>query len=274
MKKLLCLAGGAAALAGYYLYHIAPNTGRKEQMRPFEEQYIAHRGLFHPDAGIPENSLPAFRRAVEAGHGIELDVQMTTDHRLVVFHDDNLKRMCGVDRRLTDFCWNDLKKLKLSNSEERIPLLNEVLSVIDGRVPLIVEIKPRGPWLETTRRVARRMDRYSGLYCMESFHPLAVAWYRKNRPHVIRGQLAKDFLHSGDKMVLPGKILLANMLLNNYARPDFIAYDFRDADQPTFRLMRKLFPAEYVAWTVKSQEELTQAKKDFDVILFDSFIPD
>ena len=274
MKKLFYLAGGAAAIAGCYLWQIAPDTRRKKRMKPFEEQYIAHRGLFDPDAGIPENSLPAFHRAVDAGYGIELDVQMTTDHRLVVFHDDNLKRMCGTDQVLTDCCWEDLKRLKLNGTDKRIPLLDEVLSVIGGKVPLIVEIKPRGPWLETARRTAKRLDWYKGIYCIESFHPLVVSWFRKYRPDVIRGQLALDFFHSRDEMILPGKIILSNLLLNSLARPDFIAYHFQHAGQPTFRLMRKLFRAEYVAWTVKSQEELQQAKKDFDVILFDSFLPD
>ena len=267
------IAAGLAALTGYYIYRIAPNTGRKEQMRPFEETYIAHRGLFDNHSEAPENSLAAFRKAVDEGYGIELDVQMTADDRLVVFHDDTLERMCGIDRMLTECTYEELKRFRLKKSNEQIPLFDEVLEIIAGKVPLIVEVKSAGRWKETTQRMAERMDHYEGIYCMESFHPLAVAWFRKHRPDIIRGQLADDFFRSKKELFFPVKWVLSNMLMNNRSRPDFIAYNFKHADQFSYRVLRKLFPVENAAWTVKSKADLKKAKKIFDIFIFDSFIP-
>ena len=87
---------------------MVPNRGRKEKMKVFEKQYIAHRGLFDNESEAPENSIPAFQRAVQQGYGIELDVQLTTDNRLVVFHDETLQRMCGFDKKLTDCSYDEL----------------------------------------------------------------------------------------------------------------------------------------------------------------------
>ena len=257
-----------------YLYRVKPNTGRRNEMQPFLDKYIAHRGLFDNDTGSPENSLPAFSAAVEKGYGIELDVQMTTDHKLVVFHDDNLKRMCGVNKPVYECSYDELLSYKLGSSDENIPLFDDVLQIINGSVLLIVEIKSAGDWKGTTERVAKRMDSYKGVYCMESFHPLAVEWYKKNRPEIIRGQLADDFFRTEEKMSIIRKIILSSLLMNNHSRPDFIAYNFEHADQWSFFLCRKLFSVVNVAWTPRSQEQLETAKKIFDVFIFDSFIPD
>ena len=119
-------------------------------MAVFEKQYIAHRGLFDNENGIPENSIPAFKRAVDQGYGIELDVQLTMDHKLVVFHDESLRRLCRADRLLRDCTYAELQEYSLGISRERIPLFEDVLKVVDGKVPLIVEVKQEGNWKETT----------------------------------------------------------------------------------------------------------------------------
>lgn len=261
------------ALAGLYLFSIAPNKDRRVRMRLFEEQYIAHRGLFDNAGDAPENSLTAFQRAVDAAYGIELDVQMTTDHKLVVFHDDSLQRMCGVDKKLTDCSYQELKKYRLADSNEKIPMFQEVLKLINGKVPLIVEVKSEGDWKSTTRLMAEIMDNYPGHYCMESFHPLCVEWFRKNRPDVIRGQLSTNYFGDHVQRKWYEKFLLSNLMLNFRSRPDFIAYNHIWKNQFSYRLCRKLFAVENVAWTIKNQKELLEAKKTFDVIIFDSFIP-
>lgn len=262
------------AVCTIYLFCLAPNTGRRQYMKPFEEVCIAHRGLFDNRAPWPENSLPAFRRAVEAGYGIELDVQLTRDHRLVVFHDGSLKRMCGVDGMLYQHTYDELCRYTLAGSGEQIPLLQDVLKVIDGKVPLIVEVKREGDWKETTKTLSEMMKDYSGLYCMESFHPLAVAWYRKHCPDIIRGQLSTNFMR--EKAGLGGlqRFVLSNLLLNWCSRPDFIAYNHKYADQFSYRLCRKLFPVENVAWTIQNQEEMVRARQVFQVFIFDNFLPD
>lgn len=294
-----------------YLFLIAPNMGRQEKMKPFEDTYIAHRGLFNNNCvgkkgiyeegkQIPENSIPAFERAVEAGYGIELDVQTTSDGRLVVFHDENLKRMCGVDKKLYECTYDELMQYHLLETDEKIPLFDQVLRVIDGRVPLIVEVKSEGNWKRTTRMTAERLDSYSRTiaerrdsyggenngrkegggvrtgeytYCVESFHPLVLRWFRKNRPEILRGQLSTDFLRSKLKRRWHEKILLTNLMLNFLCRPDFIAYNYRYRNQPSLWLCRHVFSVVTAAWTVKSEKVLNEIKPYFDIVIFDGFIP-
>ncbi|MBR1598802.1 MAG: hypothetical protein IJ661_07830 [Lachnospiraceae bacterium] len=329
-----------------YLYCIAPNTGRQEQMQPFADTYIAHRGLFDngdgeweitpegvtPNGGkavsdsskavsdgkksmsdkekvmpnekealsdrekampekkavsdggkavsdskkaeiIPENSMPAFERAVASGYGIELDTQTTKDGRLVVFHDETLYRMCGVDKKLYECTYEELMKYGLAGTDYRIPLFSDVLKAVGGRVPLIVEIKSEGNWLRTTRMTAEQLDAYRGIYCVESFHPLVVRWFRKNRPDVLRGQLSTNFFRSTLKRAWYENIILTNLMLNFLSRPDFVAYNYRYRNQPSFWLCRHLFNVVSAAWTVRSEAVLKRVSKVFDVIIFDSFIP-
>ena len=252
---------------------MVPNRGRKEKMKVFEKQYIAHRGLFDNESEAPENSIPAFQRAVQQGYGIELDVQLTTDNRLVVFHDETLQRMCGFDKKLTECSYDELKHYRLAKSDEKIPLFDEVLKVIDGKVPLIVEVKSEGDWKKTTQLMAERMDSYQGCYCMESFHPFAVKWFKDHRPEIIRGQLSTNYFKDKINRKWYEKFLLSNLMLNFLTKPDFIAYNHLWKKDFSYTLCRKLFKPENVAWTIKNQKELEEAEKTFDVIIFDSFIP-
>lgn len=222
---------------------------------------------------IPENSMPAFERAVASGYGIELDTQTTKDGRLVVFHDETLYRMCGVDRKLYECTYEELMQYGLAKTDYKIPLFSDVLKVVAGRVPLIVEIKSEGNWQRTTRLTAEFLDSYKGVYCMESFHPLVVRWFRKNRPDVMRGQLSTNFFRSTLKRAWYENIILTNLMLNFLSRPDFVAYNYRYKNQPSFWLCRHLFKVVSAAWTVRSEAVLKKVSKVFDVIIFDSFIP-
>ncbi len=256
-----------------YLLSLRPNTGRKELMRSFEEYYIAHRGLFDNASDHPENSLPAFQLAVENGYGIELDVQLTSDGQMVVFHDNNLKRMCGKNKMLTQCTLEELHKLHLKNSQETIPLFSDVLQIVDGKVPMIVEIKNAGDYIKTAQMLSEMMKNYHGVYCVESFQPKVVAWYRKNHPEVIRGQLSMHYIKEKKKGPYIQKFVLTNLMLNFYTKPDFIAYDYNYRNQFSYRLCRILYSVENVAWTIQSEEQLEEARKVFQVFIFDSFRP-
>ncbi len=260
-------------MAAIWLFLLKPNKCRHELMDPFEKVYIAHRGLFDKEADWPENSLAAFSRAVDAGYGIELDIQTTTDHKVVVFHDSNLKRMCGIDKLLCECSYEELQSYRLKNSPERIPLFSEVLSVIDGKVPLIVEVKGDGDWAETTRLLKDHMEGYPGIYCMESFVPDAVALYKELCPEIARGQLAANYFRDHAKIPLCKKFVETNLLMNWKTKPDFIAFKHQHANSLSYRICRTLFDVENVAWTIKNQHQLDQAKKIFQVLIFDSFIP-
>ncbi|MDD7280555.1 glycerophosphodiester phosphodiesterase family protein [Floccifex sp.] len=256
-----------------YLWAIKPNSIRfKEKWENLESYDYAHRGLFDNKTNYPENSLPAFHRAVEHGFGIELDVQMTTDGKLVVFHDASLKRMCHVDCQLFEMSYDECQKYSLKKSNEKIPLFDDVLDVINGKVPLIIEIKAEGKPIETVKKVCERMDQYSGDYVIESFHPGVVLWLRKNRNDIIRGQLSENH-YQNEKMNKPLAFVLTNFLLNGFTRPDFIAFDVRCSSFFSYRLMNKLYKFKRVAWTIKSQEQYNESKVNYECMIFDSFIP-
>ena len=131
-----------AAVAALYLWLIAPSKKHPDSGALAGWLY-AHRGLHDGNHKVPENSLEAFRRAVDAGYGMELDVQHTRDDRLVVFHDANLKRVCGVDKNVRDLTYGELKRYPLPDGSV-IPLFSEVLELVGGRAPIIVEVKHYG----------------------------------------------------------------------------------------------------------------------------------
>lgn len=274
MGLIISIPSVFAVLAAVYLFCIKPNTRRKNQMQPFEKVYIAHRGLFDNEGISPENSRMAFRRAVAHGFGIELDVRLTADNQMIVFHDDNLKRVCGIHRAVIECTYSEIKKYTIMNSSEKIPLLQEVLNDVAGKVPLIIEIKSKIKYADTVKKLAEIMQGYHGIYCIESFNPLAVAWYRRHHPEVLRGQLSTGYpINKSKRFAFIKETLFSNLLLNWYSKPDFIAYNHKHAGQIPYRLCRKFYRVESAAWTIQSQEELNRAKKVFQVFIFDGFIP-
>ena len=256
-----------------YLLCLKPNLGRKQQITPFEQTYIAHRGYFDNDSDCPENSLPAFQKAIKNGYGIELDVQLTKDGKMVVFHDTTLQRMCGVNKKVTDCTYHELKALKLVNTNHSIPLFTEVLQVIHGSVPVIIEIKTKEYDVTLAKKLMELLANYHGSYCIESFHPGMIRWFKKNHPEVIRGLLSTDYKKNKMKIHPILGLILTNLLLNWYAKPDFIAYNHKYANQFSYRICRRLYPVVNAAWTIRNQNELNKAQKIFSIIIFDGFKP-
>lgn len=255
-----------------YLLAVTPRVLHRPDCSIFRKKYFAHRGLHQEALGIPENSMTAFHKAVEAGYGIELDVQMTKDDIPVVFHDGNMERMCGVNAKTADYTYEELLQFRLKDSEETIPKLEDVLAMVNGQVPLIVEIKAESKKVSFCAKIDDLLKDYQGEYCIESFHPMVLWWYRRNRNSVIRGQLASDFrLDNGDKS-LPG-FCMTHLLLNFFTAPDFIAYNQRFPEETGRRICRGLYGNPAAAWTIRSQEELERAKEKFDVFIFENFLP-
>ena len=254
-----------------YLFLIAPRVIHKADRTPFLNRHYAHRGLFDNATEAPENSLAAIRKAVEAGYGIEFDVQLTKDDKLVVFHDATLKRMCDKEGYVWDYTLEELKQFRLAKSEETIPTFEEVLAVVDGRVPLIIEYKLDKVQTMVCELADKVLQGYKGVYCVECFHPLAVYWYRKNRPDIMRGQLCEEFFrfdkHKGNFIMTVMSFLLPNVA----ARPDFIAYNHLHESNISRRLCRWMGGLS-VAYTIKSEAEYQKAKDKFDLFIFDSFI--
>lgn len=269
MKKKYLLAIPMAA--GAYAFLVAPRMINKPDVSVLKGVHYAHRGLHDNHSDAPENSMKAFKKAVDAGYGIEMDIQLTKDKIPVVFHDETLNRMCGVEGKVWEFTFEELQKLTLAESEERIPKFEDVLALVGGKVPLIVEYKLDVPSTEVCEIADPMLQAYNGIYCIESFHPFAVKWYREHRPEVIRGQLSQDF---SKQEKYKGKFiywLLSNLLTNVLTRPDFIAYNHKDADMFS-RKVCSLMGALPVAYTIKSQEEYEKVKDQFKLFIFDSFI--
>ena len=259
-------------LFAVYLLAIMPRIWGRPDKAPFMNVFYAHRGLHDNQTEAPENSMAAFRRAVDAGYGIELDVQLTKDRIPVVFHDETLQRVCNVSGKVRDCTFEELQKCTLCNSTEKIPLFLDVLHMVDGKVPLIVEIKCYENAAKVCTAVDAVLAEYQGTYCMESFHPLAVLWYRKHRPEVLRGQLSSNFNEPGKRESFP-MWLVHYLLLNVLGRPDFIAYNHKYKNNISRVLCRCLFQAISVAYTIRSQEELEHSKKNFDLFIFEGFEP-
>ena len=238
-----------------YPFLIKPNLIRKYAFKPYEDTFIAHRGLFN-NLDIPENSLSAFKLAVENGYGIELDVQLTTDNKLVVFHDESLLRMTGVNKILNQCSYDEISNLFLLDTDYHIPLFEDVLKVLNTDTPLIIEIKPEGRYIETTKATVEMMKSYPGIYNMESFNPNVVRYLKVNEPQIIRGQLSYNYLKDKKSKINPIlKFVLTYLLLNFYTKPDYIAYDCTNTNNLSFRIVSLFYRAECIAWTVKSQEE-------------------
>ena len=254
-----------------YLFLISPGKKRAEMDRYKRVKY-AHRGL-HNELR-PENSLSAFSAAVEAGYGIELDVRLSRDGELVVFHDDTLDRMTCESGRVDERDFSELSKIKLNGSSDTIPAFRAVLEIVSGRVPLLVEIKEDAGKYGVTEKTLEVLSSYKGEYIIESFNPLALGRVKKKAPRVMRGHLSQNFL-SEKKYRSFIYFLLQNLLLNVICRPDFIAYRHTDWKNAPLRMIRGIFNTPTLAFTVRSKEEEALAyEHGFDGVIFEGYIPD
>lgn len=254
-----------------YLYTIYPGRKRKGIMDPFLNRHYAHRGLFD-NIENPENTLSAFQLAIDKGYGIELDVRITKDNIPVVVHDLNLLRVCGQDKIISHLDYDELEELSLFRTNHTIPLLEDTLTTINGQVPIIIEIKLNtGTDTKICETITPLLDNYKGIYAVESFNPMVLLWYKKNRPHITRGQLSLDFLKEHKKDLLLN-FLMKNLMLNFLTTPDFIAYDHRDRNNLSLWINKKVFKVPLVAYTIKSKSDYEKNKDLFDIFIFDSFL--
>ena len=254
-----------------YLYLIMPTFRRKKQIMKFAENKYAHRGLH--GSGVAENSLSAFRLAVERGYGIELDVRLSRDGELVVFHDNTLDRVTEKSGKVDSYDYSDLKEMKLSGTEDTIPLFSEVLKTVDGKVPLLVELKEESGQYAVTEKALEILKDYKGEYIIESFNPLALGLVKKKKPEILRGMLSMNYM-AEKKHRKPIYFIVQTLVTNVICRPDFISYDHKQYKNAPLRLCRSLFGVTTFAWTVCSQEDEDLAyKHKFDSVIFENYIP-
>ena len=259
-----------------YAELIRPNLPKRD-ITPLMGRDYAHRGYWNTndpgEENRPENSLAGFRAAVEKDYGIERDVHLTKDGHLVVHHDDSLKRLTGVDIRIADSTLAEIRACKLPNGEP-VPTYDEVLDTVAGRIPMIVEVKVENRNHDAlSKAVYERMQRYDGPWCMESFDPRAVKWFRMNAPEIIRGQLAFDSAGKGKNFKeWTRNLYIASMLQNFLARPDFVAFSASSVKWHSLPIhLLRLMKPWFVAWTVRSQADMDKWRGQWDLQIFEKF---
>ena len=249
-----------------------PKTPSESQYGPFYGRNIAHRGLHSKDQSIPENSIPAFRAAVEKGYGIELDLHLTNDGQVVVVHDDNLKRICGVDKIVKDLTYGQLLELNLFETEEKIPKLTEVRDIVSGKVPLIIELKVvRGDQNELCSKAWDILKDYRGDFCIESFNPFAVAWFNRRHANVYRGQLTDSYGSLKKSAPWPAAFVVANCLSNIFARPHFIAHSTNK--KSVLVMFAQWLGAKKVVWTVRDEKLARKYEAENATVIFENYLP-
>lgn len=263
--SLLCIFAAA------YIFMIMPRVTDRADMDLISTDY-AHRGLWN--ARYPENSLPAFELAARGGYGIELDVRLSADGEVIVFHDAGLERMCGVRKRVEALTAAELCGLQLAGTQYTVPRLSEVLALVDGRVPLLIELKGEGKEEALCQRTAELLDTYGGAFAVQSFSPLVLSWFKKYRPRFARGQLVTKIREvKGVKHSRLVGVLLSGMLLNVLSRPDFISVNGNRIKSVPFRICVLLFKCKGLVWTVRSDKQYARVRGLGLLAIFEKIIP-
>lgn len=258
------------AIVGFYNFATAGEAISEDKISWIKETPIAHRGVHTKD--IPENSLSAFENALKNNYAIELDVQFTKDKEVVVFHDENLKRMTNDTRNIEDVNYDELKNLRLDNTNEIIPTLEEVLELVDSKVAILIEIKDCKDYIELSEKTYEILKGYEGNYAIQSFNPFILEWYKNNASEVIRGQLSGTFTEGSESLNSFEKFALKNMLLNFKSKPNYIGYDLEGIPKSKLESLRKK-GVPIIVWTVKNKEDMEKAYKYSDNITFENFLP-
>ena len=234
---------------------------------------IAHRGYHDRKARRIENTLPAAEAAIARNFAIECDLQLTADGRVVVFHDDTLDRLTEAEGPVGARTLADLRAVRLTDSDAGIPTLEELLDVVDGRVPLIIELKSQ--WTGDRRleqAVAPILANYSGPAAVMSFDPMSMVAMRRLAPSLPRGMTADDFRHEGP-LAWPARFALRHLLAAAIVWPHFVSFGIDDlpASAP---LMLRHVGMPLICWTVRTPAQWQKARDYTDQITFEGFDPD
>ena len=256
----------------FIAYLFLLKTGKAKELSEYDGALFAHRGLHNGERA--ENSMSAFLAAVEAGYGIELDIRLSRDGKLVVFHDDTLLRVCGIDKRVDELSAEELSKLSLSGTADGIPLFSEVLCAVGGRVPLLVEIKEDRGDSRVSSAAAEMLAEYKGKFIVESFNPISLKNFKRSLPSATIGVLSQSYLKDKNyrKFIY---YLLGLMATNIICRPAFIAFNREHPKNIGLRLARFFFCTKTFAWTIRSDEEGRAAiKQGFRGLIFENYLPE
>jgi glycerophosphoryl diester phosphodiesterase len=233
-------------------------------MNLFKNKFIAHRGL-HSKL-IPENSLLSFQKALEYNYSIEFDLTITKDEEVVVFHDDNIFRLCNIDKKIEDVKYSYLKELKLFNSKENIPLFEDLLNLINGKITLIIEIKKHKNIGILENKVVKLLENYKGEYFICSFEKDILCWFKENQMKLKRGLIFESHPKKFEKY---NKVLFLYKVFK--IKPDFISLDYKLLNSSIYIYCKKN-NLELITWTIRTQEDYLKVKEKVDGLIFENFI--
>ncbi len=267
-----------------YLILVKPACRRNPVIDALKKKrFFAHRGLYDNETEAPENSMQAFKNAVDHGYGIEMDVQLTKDKIPVVFHDFTLKRIARdkdgnpVKGKVSDYTFRQLQSFHLLDSDAVIPAFTSFLDLIHGQVPIIIELKidTGDKGYDLCEIIDPLLKEYKGIYCIESFNPYGLLWFKKHHPEVIRGQLASHYLsYRKDRMHhLLIYFITQNLMFNFLTKPDFIAYDIKYMNSIARKICFTLFHNTSVVWTARSIDAMHRYSKQCDIFIFENCQP-
>ncbi len=271
----IALAGAALLFISLWIFLIAARSGKA--LGRLGHVSYAHRGLHGTVGGYAttaaENSLEAFSRAVEHGFGIELDVRLSGDGVLMVFHDDTLDRVCGVSGRFDERTAEELSLLRLSDTECTVPTFDEVLKLVAGKVPLLIELKGESLNTAVADSTVKALEGYCGEYIIESFNPLLLGRIKKLLPKAARGFLLAR--HTDDAAHRSIKFrVIQRCLLNFISRPHFLAVDRKTPKLFPVGLIRAIFGTAHLVWTVRSEAQEGEAyASGCDAVIFENYLP-
>lgn len=221
---------------------------------------IAHRGIYD-NKTLFENSLPAFKKALEYNLPIELDIQLLKDNKIIVFHDNNLKRMTNIDREINTCTYDEINSIFCNYAPYKVPPLKKVLDLVDGKVPLDIEIKNDHNYKKTCQELSKLLDTYQGPFAIKSFHPKCIKWFYKNKPAYIRGILLNDKTYNKYKNILI-------RFLKLYCNPEFYTVKKSILTEKKIQdIRKKSIPV--LTWTIKNAEEFSTITKYTDGVIFD-----
>ncbi len=227
---------------------------------------IAHRGYHNNKKGIPENSVLAFKKAIDNNYLIELDVRLTNDKKLVVFHDDNLKRVCGVNKRVKDLTYRELLKYNLFDTTQKVPLFSDVIKLVNGRVPILIETKYHNRYGILEKILINELSNYKGLYAIQSFYPMSLLWLKRNTKHIPIGLLSSNFKNDLNQLK---SIIGKTLILDLFFKTDFISYDIKGL--PNNYLSYKRDKKKIVIWTIKNKKDYDLARQYTDALICENF---
>lgn len=227
---------------------------------------IAHRGYHNNKKGIPENSVLAFKKAIDNNYLIELDVRLTKDQKLVVFHDDNLKRVCGVNKRVKDLTYRELLRYNLFDTTLKVPLFSDVIKLVNGRVPILIETKYHNRYGVLEKILINELSNYKGLYAIQSFYPMSLLWPKRNTKDIPIGLLSSNFKNDLNRLK---SIIGKTLILDLFFKTDFISYDVKGL--PNNYLSYKRNKKKIVIWTIKNKKDYDLARQYTDSLICENF---